>query len=401
MWISQFVCLDAIINLEGEFMRPNRSETIFSLFKSISVLIVFAISLISGGSVGATSWIGPSEVPPMGNVAPPLNESTPFLGDVSGTYNNLRLTIAGCEAGQSLIWNEAVGSFSCGVPVISVDLLTVLNNGSDAGSFMGEVKIGIQDATNKAQLKVGGELRADWIHADAGGWNTFWGNVSIGNQNPAFYGPSSATLFVSSPNPEKNAEIDIQTGSSVGGHWAIYNEVVNTGGAGDLNELRFWKGDGNKFVIDNIGNAFAGENMYAKDFCRYTAGEPECLNNIISGIGVQFMGLTATTYNGAQGGYGGANAKCVLNYAGSHVCTSEEILQVINSGGSISGGPTDPAAWISGGPPGYTANANDCNGWKSAVSGGAAGYYGRVWDLAGQYGIMTTCNALLKFACCK
>gem|GEM_PF-5795337 len=351
-------------------------------------LAVFAISLMFCGSAGATSWIGPTEVPPMGNVAPPLSQETMFNGQVNGTWNQLKINVPCSEDGQSLIWNDAGGNFVCGAPAINVDLLTVLNGGSDAGAFMGSTRIG-------------GELVAGWLHATGTGWNTFMGNVSIGNHNPSFYEVSNATLFVSSPDPAKNAEIDIQTGSSIGGHWAIYNEVVNSGGAGDLNELRIWKGASNKFVISDAGHAYVENNMYAKDFCRYGEGAVpgQCLNDIINSLGVQFMGLTAIAYDGDRGGYSNVNAACG---AGNHVCTSNDML-VVNRNPAIFDGITDKYAWIATGVAGFKDNylVNDCGGWTSK----SVDAYGSIWKIkdetTGGSVWITQCKNLNKIACCK
>lgn len=401
MWISQFICLDTIINLEGDSMRQNRSETIFSLFKSISVLIVFVISLVFGNSVEATSWVGPNSVPPLDNVPRPLNAGDTFKGDVTGKWDQLKISIVGCNTDQSLMWKD--GSVVCGTPTSSASLLTVLNNGSDASAFTSGISFG-STASNWANF--GGELKASWIHATGTGWNTFMGNVSIGNKNDTYLNPLSAgdtgwghRLVVFSAISTESAEIDLQTGTGVSTHWGILN--FHQEEDSELkNELRVWKddGDGNplnnyKLAITESGDVFAGRNMYAVDFCRYGG---QCLDDIISGIGARFMGLTTSTYNGAQGGYISANNHCIAGYGlGSHVCTAEEILQVIN-GGTMPVGITDPA-WISAGPPGHTSTGNDCKGWVN----GTSSYLGRLWIFNQAYGAQSSCQSSYKFACCK
>ena len=71
---------------------------------------------ISGAS--ATTWVGPLQTAPLGNVPPPLNVNTQFNGDVTGTYNNLK------------------------VSSISLGLLGVLQNNPDASKFSGNAIFG-------------------------------------------------------------------------------------------------------------------------------------------------------------------------------------------------------------------------------------------------------------------
>jgi hypothetical protein len=112
-----------------------------------------------------------------------------------------------------------------------------------------------------------------------------------------------------------------------------------------------------------------------------------------------FSASTAATYTGAQSGYTGGNALCNAASAGSHVCTTEEILYTVNSGQGAAI-PFNSTLWISNGPPAYTANANDCQGWTSA----AAADYGTVWiklATGDGFGGLNRCNSTYKFACCK
>lgn len=125
-------------------------------------------------------------------------------------------------------------------------------------------------------------------------------------------------------------------------------------------------------------------------------------------FGPIFVGLTAGNYApGDVSGYYGAHNRCRADYpgyAGVHVCTSQEILESIKC--SVDGDPirlvTDgTAAWVNGGPPGFTANTNDCQGWTSSASN----TYGRYWifNLAsGGRGTTTSCNSPgIPFTCCR
>lgn len=131
-------------------------------------------------------------------------------------------------------------------------------------------------------------------------------------------------------------------------------------------------------------------------------------------FGPTFTGLTPTAYKAGvapANDYYAVDALCDAAYSGSHVCTSEEILRSISC--SESGDPirsvTGEIAWINGGPPGHTSNANDCVGWTNngASCGGdpALCAYGRYWSFdtaTGGFGTMTSCNAPgIKFACCR
>jgi hypothetical protein len=122
-------------------------------------------------------------------------------------------------------------------------------------------------------------------------------------------------------------------------------------------------------------------------------------------FGRQMVGVTVSTYPGNTGSYYAAYNRCNTDFPGSHVCTVEEILESIQCS---AGNPSAPirnnegqVAWINGGPPGFTANANDCIGWTSNASNA----YGRVWvfnNTTGGNGTQTSCNTPgLKFACCR
>jgi hypothetical protein len=121
--------------------------------------------------------------------------------------------------------------------------------------------------------------------------------------------------------------------------------------------------------------------------------------SIIGGASAVFVGLTTNSYNGNQSGYTTANSICAGEYTDSHICTTQEVLYTINSGNSSSVPVT--TAWMSGGAPGYTANANDCQGWKSSSHGD----YGKVWiKLAvgdDGFGALSWCDETAPFMCCK
>ncbi len=207
--------------------------------------------------------------------------------------------------------------------------------------------------------------------------NPIGGNVGIGTGmiNPphklVVAGQSPRTYIQSTSG---NPELNLGDGTN---HWAIYRDTTS-------DELRFWRGD------NNVTVTAAGDINSRRCF------------------GPVYVGQTAATYTGdlngaANVGYDDANALCNTAIPGSHVCTTAEILETIKCNRASL--PTTGMAWISSGPPGYTARANDCVGWTSTSPSPVDGstVYGAIWafDANGGIGWVTTCNMTLKFACCK
>jgi len=113
------------------------------------------------------------------------------------------------------------------------------------------------------------------------------------------------------------------------------------------------------------------------------------------------VGYTTSSYdgnitNGSLNGYTAANAICASEYSGSHFCLKSEVLKTIANGNySFSG-----TAWFQNGPPGYTANADDCSGWTTDSST----YLGPFWNWdansgAGK-GALTNCAQSKQLMCC-
>lgn len=117
-----------------------------------------------------------------------------------------------------------------------------------------------------------------------------------------------------------------------------------------------------------------------------------------------YAGLTGSAYNGAltSGGYTGyvaANTLCSASFAGSHLCTTDEILESIRCG-LKSTFTNDTQGWVAEGPPGYTADANDCVGWTSSSSS-ALGAFWIFNDARGGDGWLINCASTKKLACCR
>ena len=123
------------------------------------------------------------------------------------------------------------------------------------------------------------------------------------------------------------------------------------------------------------------------------------------GGGATLINLTTvTTYtgnltNGSLVGYQAGNAICSDEFSGSHMCRTDDILNVIaNEGISYFSGYS--TAWIVEGPPGYLANANSCLGQTSET----ATDLGAFWAFdsnGGGKGWLVNCATQKALACCS
>jgi hypothetical protein len=161
------------------------------------------------------------------------------------------------------------------------------------------------------------------------------------------------------------------------------------------------------FNVDDATGSVTINNNFVVD----ASGTPSFPAGGLSCSGAAVVGVTAGTHTGdptgpgGEQGYRAANALCNAFSAGSHVCSSEEVLSSIacNRIGSFPASGTD--AWVSGGAPGFSnPMANDCNGFQTATS--ATGSYGRRWSFANAAagygaGYAASCSQSLRILCCK
>lgn len=117
----------------------------------------------------------------------------------------------------------------------------------------------------------------------------------------------------------------------------------------------------------------------------------------------RFIGTTTSsyypdfTYVGGYTGYQAANEICTNEYgAGAHFCRTYDIIVSIELS-DISW--WDGAAWVAEGPPGYTANSNDCKGW-TASSSAMLGAYWQFENNGGGMGWLISCLTSMPIACC-
>lgn len=162
------------------------------------------------------------------------------------------------------------------------------------------------------------------------------------------------------------------------------------------------------FTFGNVtttGNLSVSGTINAGQIC--DANGENC-HEVANNLSAIFVGLTSATKNGdfttgSYRGYVAANKICQAQYPGSHFCTTDEILNTISAkeselatlfvGGSY--------GWLAEGPPGYTANANDCVGWTSSSS---VNTYGPFWIFntsTGGEGYLSPCGQQRNLSCCK
>jgi len=110
-------------------------------------------------------------------------------------------------------------------------------------------------------------------------------------------------------------------------------------------------------------------------------------------------GFTTASYNGNLSndtmiGYIRGNKLCAEEFTGSHFCLEVEIIKnnILNT--TVTG-----QYWTAKGAPGFTAAANDCEGWTKT-----SGELGPFWDFNENAGVgagkLTTCLSELQLSCC-
>ena len=115
----------------------------------------------------------------------------------------------------------------------------------------------------------------------------------------------------------------------------------------------------------------------------------------------KLIGTTSAEYDGGYAtsslvGYAAGNVICAAEFNNSFMCRTYDILVSIEQD-DIS--QWSGSAWIAEGPPGYTSNSNDCNGWTSS----STTMLGAFWVLnsnSGGAGWLTNCSETKPIACC-
>jgi hypothetical protein len=147
--------------------------------------------------------------------------------------------------------------------------------------------------------------------------------------------------------------------------------------------------------VSNIGGPTEANDAATKDYVDTLFAE--------RAGGGTYLGITAlTNFTGNISGYTGGDAACRVDYPGSHVCQTDEIIATISARdiSTLFTYTNLAGAWILEGAPGYTAPANDCNGLKD----GTSSYLGAFWQFdptTGGTGQLSICSQTKPFACCK
>lgn len=162
------------------------------------------------------------------------------------------------------------------------------------------------------------------------------------------------------------------------------NMFINQGNLSINGSLCFWNSSSAAF--DDCGSSF-----------NFTGN--------VTGVGANrsyFFNNTVATHDGNLGGYSGGDALCAAEFAGTHLCGLQELLDTVHD-------KALPAAWTgyawySTGGSKYLSGkpTDDCHGW---TSNSATDYLGSFWVFGAgytdAYGSTVNCGELKSLACCK
>jgi hypothetical protein len=172
------------------------------------------------------------------------------------------------------------------------------------------------------------------------------------------------------------------------------SSALHRAGGGQTSPERHYAGGGGNNAASSAGSTTVN-NYYTTNT---TSGGSGSLATFIGTTPVtSYTGLFSS---GAKTGYDAGNALCAAAFTGSHFCRTDEILETIASKDISTLFSGVPDAWIAEGPPGYTADSNDCRGWTSAN----LAHLGPWWDFStsgGGIGYLTNCSTTKPLACCK
>ncbi|MBU4216522.1 hypothetical protein L6270_01975, partial [Candidatus Parcubacteria bacterium] len=203
------------------------------------------------------------------------------------------------------------------------------------------------------------------------------------------------------------------------------NGYVGIGTSSPSNLLTVGVASGAQFIVNNVGQVLAGEWLgktidiahggtgtstpptAGQLLIGNVAGEFEYISTSslgISGEGTKsfFVGTTTAVTDGSFAtstltGYVAANDICAAEFIGAHLCRTYDIMLTIERGNISSW--SEGSAWISQGPPGYTANSNDCGGWKSSAETDLGSFWSFDKNSGGE-GWLTNCSVQKPLACC-
>ncbi len=289
--------------------------------------------------------------------------------------NSLGQITIGSE-GEALVIQGGVPTWSTTSPGTAHSLLSTLHSGTEATSTQvrGDMLV-VNSANNYTRMALGASgyilrsngLDPEWVPTinitELGTITTgAWQADAIG----LAYGGTGSTTAAGA---RENLDLD-----------EIYNYAINSTATSGW----VWMSDG-----AGRGEWVASTTLMANE----------------SGTGVsKFIGTTTLTTNGlfATGtlqGYAAANDICNFEYKGSHFCRTYDILVTIEQDDISDWGTVNADAWIAEGPPGFTDNSNDCNGWNESD----IDFLGAFWVFNGEtggYGKLVNCTQIKSLACC-
>jgi len=232
------------------------------------------------------------------------------------------------------------------------------------------------------------------------------GQVGIGTSSPAI----SATLHLYKNDSIHNAELSVQ--SSADGRWALYHDKSSE-------EFRFWYSKGNTILGNLLSLKPSGEvlvngilglesrnpqdtnnELYNKDGDLYWSGEKIGAGTSFAGVSIQGVSgnidlvqfFPADYKINKPIGYAAADTICSRSFVNSHLCSNEEILDLIRNDYSVL--KNKGSLWVSSG---IAGQANDCDGWTSAD----ANKFGSYWVFGDNpLAYIRPCDLSLRLACC-
>jgi len=152
--------------------------------------------------------------------------------------------------------------------------------------------------------------------------------------------------------------------------------------------------------VNSRGAVYGGD--YEANFLPRSLVTKQYVDSVAGGF-ITDLNVTVATTSGSFSsggfvGYEAAKDMCEAEYPGSHFCRTNEVIEYIDRYGAA--GFTGSTAWIAEGPPGYTSNSNDCNGWTSADSLKLGAFWHFV-NPGGGMGWLTNCAVTKPVACCE
>lgn len=151
-------------------------------------------------------------------------------------------------------------------------------------------------------------------------------------------------------------------------------------------------------LYSSVGRGLLIFLVFGLAMVTYAVVFPTVEPNPASGVVGLYVGETTDSYDGDDAiGYQAADALCEADYAGSHVCRIEEIVNTYTFNPTAVTGLTD-IVWVNAPSSDVAQNAvNDCRAWRQ----GNAPYFAKVWNFNILGAGVQQCNSTHAYACCR